>query len=110
MPASKLSPSVELARTSGSDAFLPTAGIITTNNYWSANPYKPNRYNFIQQTDNIVNANLPTDINNLTTLDNIKPALNVNLQLAKPRESFIAKDFFGVARISPNSNVGAIEK
>ena len=111
MPVHKLTQRVELARTSNNDTLLSTAGITTTNNYWSAKPYKHGRYNFVKQADEKVNPALPTDVTDLATLNNIKPAKNSNLVYAQPHSNFIITDFFGVNRVaSPGSNVGAVEK
>ncbi|MGC4233722.1 MAG: hypothetical protein QM594_12145, partial [Niabella sp.] len=110
IPSHKLSSIVELAVTSDRDAILSQAGIVTANNYWSANPYKSGVHNFISQNDNKVNANLPVTISNITTLNDIKPARNSDLILTGDYKSFITKDFFGNTRLKhPGSNVGAIE-
>ena len=113
MPAEKLAlPGhlVELARTSQQDAALPSLDVNTANNYWSADPYKPGRYNFIEQADNSINTALPTTVTDLSTLSNINPANNNTLVLAAAHAGFITNDFFKIQRVlSPASNVGAIE-
>ncbi|MGC4231773.1 MAG: right-handed parallel beta-helix repeat-containing protein [Niabella sp.] len=113
IPAGKLSSDIELARTSLSDQTLFqnfASNNVTVTNYWSANPYKASRNNFIHSADVNFNTNLPGSITDINTLSNIIPANDNNLKFAYTHESFVSSDFLGnTRRTSPQSNVGAIE-